>query len=44
MPIATQHYVEVFHSKPEADSYLVLYKFRNLDGCWYLEELHDKSL
>lgn len=44
MLIVTQSYAEVFHSKPEADSYLLLYKFRNLDGCWYLEELHDKSL
>ena len=44
MPIKTKDYVEVFHGKSEADSYRILFKFRNLEGCWYLEELHETSL
>lgn len=41
----TPRYVEVYHEgPPESDSYRVLYKFRNIEGCWFLEEMHDKSL
>jgi hypothetical protein len=40
----TKRYVEVFHDgPPESDLYRMLYKFRFVNGCWYLEELHDKS-
>jgi len=42
--ISTKRYTEVFHDgPPESDLYRVLYKFRNIDGCWFLEEMHDKS-
>ena len=38
-------YAESFQvNAGEADSIRLLYKFRNISGCWYLEELHDKSL
>lgn len=41
----TPRYVEVYHDgPPESDSYRVLYKFRSIEGCWFLEEMHDKSL
>lgn len=41
----TQRYSEVLQDGPsETDSYRLLYKFRNVDGCWFLEELHDRSL
>jgi hypothetical protein len=43
-PVLTPRYVEVFHKRPEADSYRVLYKFRRVEGCWYLEEIHDQGL
>jgi hypothetical protein len=40
----TKRYVEVFHDgPPESDMYRMLYKFRNIEGCWFLEEVHDKS-
>lgn len=40
----TKRYVEVFHDgPPESDLYRMLYKFRAISSCWYLEELHDKS-
>jgi hypothetical protein len=42
--LKTARYAEVFHDKDEADSDRVLYKFRNIEGCWFLEEFHDKSL
>ena len=42
--LSTKRYVEVFHDgPPDSDLYRVLYKFRNIDGCWFLEEVHDKS-
>ena len=42
--LSTKRYAEVFHDgPPESDLYRVLYKFRNIDGCWFLEEMHDKS-
>jgi hypothetical protein len=41
----TQRYSEVLQEgPPETDSYRLLYKFRNVGGCWFLEELHDRSL
>lgn len=40
----TKRYAEVFHDgPPESDMYRMLYKFRHIDGCWFLEEVHDKS-
>lgn len=43
--LSTKRYAEVFHDgPPESDSYRVLYKFRSIDGCWFLEEMHDKSM
>lgn len=42
--LITKRYVEVFHDgPPESDLYRMLYKFRSIGGCWFLEELHDKS-
>ena len=42
--LSTKRYAEVFHDgPPESDLYRVLYKFRNIDGCWFLEGIHDKS-
>ncbi len=42
--LSTKRYAEVFHDgPPESDLYRVLYKFRNIGGCWFLEEMHDKS-
>ena len=41
----TPRYSEVLQDGPsETDSYRLLYKFRNIGGCWFLEELHDRSL
>ena len=42
--LETSRYAEVLHDKDEADSDRVLYKFSNIEGCWFLEEFHDKSL
>ncbi|MES1982630.1 MAG: hypothetical protein V4443_09145 [Pseudomonadota bacterium] len=42
--LETSRYAEVLHDKDEADSDRVLYMFRNIEGCWFLEEFHDKSL
>lgn len=42
--LTTSRYAEVFQDRPEADDYRLLYKFRNVDHCWFLEEVHDKSL
>lgn len=42
--LATKRYAEVIQDQAEADSDRVLFKFRNIGGCWFLEELHDKSL
>ena len=43
--LRTQRYSEVLQEgPPETDSYRLLYKFRNVGGCWFLEELHDRSL
>ena len=40
----TKRYAETFHDGPsESDMYRMLYKFRQIDGCWFLEEVHDKS-
>lgn len=37
-------YAELFQDGPaDTDSYRMLYKFRKIHGCWFLEELHDKS-
>lgn len=44
IPIRTEGYVEVYHHKAEADTYQSLFKFRKVEGCWYLEEIHDTSL
>lgn len=42
--LSTNRYAEIFHDgPPESDIYRVLYKFRNIDDCWFLEEMHDKS-
>lgn len=42
--LLTKRYAEVFHDgPPESDMYRMLYKFRHIDGCWFLEEVHDKS-
>lgn len=41
--LLTDRYSEVFQDIPDSDSERVLYKFRNVDGCWFLEEVHDKS-
>ena len=43
IPIRTKKYVEVYHHKAEADTYQILFKFRNVEGCWYLDEIHDTS-
>jgi len=40
----TKRYAEVVQDQTEADSDRVLFKFRSIEGCWFLEELHDKSL
>jgi len=41
----TERYFEVYQEYGgEGDSPRILYKFRNISGCWYLEEIHDKSL
>jgi len=42
--LKTNRYVEVYHELPDADSDRELFKFRNISGCWYLEEVHNKSL
>lgn len=42
--LLSKRYAEVFHGQREADSDRVLYKFRNIDHCWFLEEFHDKAL
>lgn len=42
--LLTKRYAEVFHDgPPESDLYRMLYKFRSIGGCWFLEEVHDKS-
>lgn len=42
--LPTKRYTEVFHDgPPESDLYRRLYKFRSIDNCWFLEEVHDKS-
>ena len=42
--LSTKRYAEVFQDgPPESDLYRMLYKFRNINGCWFLEEVHDKS-
>ena len=40
----TERYAEVFHGRSRADFDQVLYKFRKIDRCWFLEEMHDLSL
>jgi len=42
--LTTKTYVEVFHYKRDADSYEIVYAFRRVDGCWFLESLHNTSL
>ena len=38
-------YAEVYQANAgEADDTRLLYKFRNVSGCWFLEETHDRSL
>ena len=38
-------YAEVIQENAgEADSTRLLYKFREVGGCWFLEEVHDRSL
>ncbi len=43
--IKTNRYMELYQEiLGESDSVRVLYKFRMVGGCWFLEEVHDKSL
>lgn len=42
--LVTRRYSEAFQDRPETDDYRMLYKFRNVGGCWFLEEAHDKAL
>ena len=42
--LVTPRYSEVFQDRQEADDYRILYKFRSVDGCWFLEDIHDKAL
>lgn len=42
--LTTRRYVEIVQDRPEADDYRMLYKFRRINGCWFLEEAHDKAL
>jgi hypothetical protein len=42
--LSTKRYTEIFHDGPSgSDLYRMLYKFRSIDSCWFLEEVHDKS-
>jgi len=42
--LSTKRYAEVVQDQADADSDRILFKFRSIGGCWFLEELHDKSL
>ena len=42
--LVARDYAEVYHHKREGDSYEVLFSFRRIAGCWFLEGLHDTSL
>ena len=44
LPLVTKAYAEVHHYKRESDTYEVMFSFRRLGGCWFLEGLHDTSL
>lgn len=36
--------IRVNHVRPESDSYVLEYEFRNFSGCWYLVRFADVSL
>ena len=42
--LVARDYAEVYHHKREGDSYEVLFSFRRIAGCWFLEGLHETSL
>jgi hypothetical protein len=42
--LVARDYAEVYHHKRDGDSYEVLFSFRRIAGCWFLEGLHDTSL
>lgn len=43
--IKTERYSELYQEiLGESDSVRVLYSFRMVGGCWFLEDVHDKSL
>jgi len=42
--LKTERYVELLHYLPNADADMVLYKFKEINGCWFLQEFHDISL
>ena len=42
--IKTDAFAELLQDQYESDANRVLFTFRNIDGCWYLEEMHDESM
>ena len=42
--LKTEKYIELLQYLPNADADMVLYKFNEINGCWFLQELHDISL
>ena len=44
LPLVTKAYAEVYHYRRERDTYEVVFSFRRLGGCWFLEGLHNTSL
>jgi len=42
--LKTERYIELLHYLPNADADMVLYKFSEINGCWFLQEFHDISL
>jgi hypothetical protein len=42
--LVTKAYAEVYHYKRAGDLYEVMFSFRRLNACWFLEGLHDTSL
>jgi hypothetical protein len=43
LPLVSKAYAEVYHYKRAGDSYDVVFSFRRVGGCWFLEGLHDTS-
>jgi hypothetical protein len=41
--LATYWYAEVAHQRLEGDDFRIHYKFRCIEGCWFLEEVHDRG-